>query len=782
MTRSHSRAVAADVQRPSDAECDYCHLPVGGAGDRRGPVYCCFGCRLASEITGRDGAEGEATWTLAKLGLAIFLSLNVMMFTMALWTQDLYDAREVGSGPLAASLADLFRYLCLLLSLPVIWLLGLPLLENALATRRRDVAAADLLIVLGVAAAYLYSVISVVRGAGHIYFEVGCAVLVMVTIGRWLEATGKLRTTAALDALEKLLPQRVRRLNAQGESSEVAIAEIERGDSLRVLPGERIATDGCVTWGCASVSEQLLTGESRPVGKRPGDQVLGGGLNLDGELIIRVTAPVHEGSLSRLIGLVRAARMTKGRYQRLADRVSVWFLRGVLIVACATFLFHYWQTEADAALMSALAVLLIACPCALGLATPMAVWTALGNAARHGVLFRDGEALERLAEVRAVRFDKTGTLTTGSPCVTHFVLHQQTDFVEATQRAARLASASGHVFSRAITRYLDADIASVAQPSVEQVTAVAGLGVQSIFHAEPEPTQLGSVRWAVDSGLVLPPTIRRAIVRAQRHGKSMSAISWNGKVRGVFVFSETVRSEAPAAIAACRALGCDVEVLTGDELARGRHLAEHLGVRVTARLTPEAKVSALAAARREFGPVAMVGDGVNDAPALAASDVGIALGCGADLSRESALVCLLADDLTKAPWAIDLARRSVRVIRQNLFWAFSYNTVGIALAAAGWLNPAWAAAAMVVSSLLVVSNSLRLQSKSTGLFADSSSQNHSTPVLVDDAMNETDHGALAQLNDYSTDDAKGPPARGHHSVAASSSEADVVRAVIENAS
>jgi len=709
-----------------DAACDYCHLPVAHAsGDAAaGPVYCCFGCRLAAEITGDRGAEGEARWTLARLGVAIFLSLNVMMFTMALWSQDLYDARAVGSGPLAASLADLFRYLCLLLSLPVLWLLGLPLLENALATRRRMPVAADLLIVIGVGAAYVYSALSVLRGQGHVYFEVGCTVLVMVTIGRWLEATGKLRTTAALDALEKLLPAEVQVLDHAGMPQATALSELQRGDLLRVLAGERIATDGRVERGCASVSEQLLTGESRPVTKHPGDMVLGGGLNLDGELIVRVTAAVHEGSLARLIELVRVARSTKGHYQRLADRVAAWFLPGVVVVACGTFLGHFWASGMDHGLMAALAVLLIACPCALGLATPMAVWTALGNASRHGVLFRHGEALERLAQIRAVRFDKTGTLTTGTPRVERFALADPTERPAVVRRALRLAGASGHVFSQAIARSLESEAPVQSLPTdsatATDIAAQSGQGMSGRFDDEIEPTRLGSLRWLQATGMTVAPELIAMIVEARHQGSPLCAIGWGGTVRGVWEFSETLRAEAPQALAACTALGCDVAVLTGDEATRARSLAATLGVPVTAGLLPDAKVAALAEARRTIGPVAMVGDGVNDAPALAASDVGIALGCGADLSRESALVCLLSDDVSGVPWAIGLARRSVRVIRQNLFWAFAYNTIGIALAAAGWLNPAWAAAAMVVSSLIVVTNSLRLQSAAGETSTDAS--------------------------------------------------------------
>ena len=368
--------------------------------------------------------------------------------------------------------------------------------------------------------------------------------------------------------------------------------------------------------------------------------------------------------------------------------------------------------------MSALAVVLIACPCALGLATPLAVWAALGNAAGHGVLFRHGESLERLATVRAVRFDKTGTLTTGTPRVESFALADDANQEQVVRRALHLAGASTHVFAQAIVRHLKSLAPANDEHGVGESVAAAGQGIAARFDDESQDSRLGSLPWLQSAAMMVPSELGRAIALARSDGKSLSAIGWGGRVQGVFVFSEMLRSEAPAALARCAALGCDVAVLSGDDPARGRLLAEQLGVTVTAGLMPEAKVAALAEARRLRGPVAMVGDGVNDAPALAASDVGIALGCGADLSRESALICLLADDLAQVPWAIELARRSVRIIRQNLFWAFGYNALGIALAAAGWLNPAWAAAAMVASSLIVVANSLRLQADPPGSLAE----------------------------------------------------------------
>ncbi len=606
----------------------------------------------------------------------------------------------------------MFRYLCLVLSLPVLFLLGGPMLESALADGRRG--SADLLIVLGVAAAYVYSALSVLRGAGHVYFEVGCAVLVMVTLGRWLEATGKLKTTAALEALEKLLPDMACTIERDGETRRVPIANLRLGDRIRVLAGERMPTDARVVTGRATIDQQALTGESTPVEREPGDDVLGGSLNLDGELTMQVTARPEDSSLAKIVQLVRQARESKGRYQRLADRVASWFLPAVIVIALGTFAAHAARGGLDQGLLAGLAVLLIACPCALGLATPMAVWAALGSASRAGVLFQDGEALERLAAIRAIRFDKTGTLTTGVPAVRRFVVADESSRLDVLHRGACLAEASTHGFSQAIANFANPSGAAGSQesPHRDQLRPVVctspGQGVLAQFAPDETPTRLGSLRWLERTGHSQNPVLTQAITEALLRGESLSVIGWNENIHGVFIFSESLRSGAAQALQACATLGCDVAVLTGDHATRGRALAQELHVPVSAGLLPPDKVAALAQARQAYGPVAMVGDGINDAPALAASDLGIALGCGVDVSRESAAVCLVSNDLALVPWSMELARLTRRVVLQNLFWAFAYNGLGIGLAAAGWLNPAWAAAAMVASSLMVVTNSLRL--------------------------------------------------------------------------
>lgn len=672
--------------------------------------YCCFGCRFASAVTRERGETGAIRWTLARLGLSIFLTMNVMAFTMALWTNDVYGGDE--GGALAASLYGLFRYLCLLFSLPVVMLLGAPLLDDAWRALRRRALSTDLLLVSGVVAAFVYSVVSVIRDEGPIYFEVACVILVMVTLGRWFEAAGRLRAGAALDALEKLLPDRVRVLR-DGSEHVVAAAQLVVGDQVRILPGERFPADGRLVRGTASVDEQILTGESRPVVRRPGDSVVAGALNLDGDVLVEVALPPAAGTLSRLIELVRQARAAKGHYQQLADRLSELVFPAVVVVALAAFTWH-WQARAlENGLMAGLAVVLVACPCALGLATPLAVWAALGQAAARQVLFRDGLALERLAEIRAIRFDKTGTLTTGQVQVSTMIAADgagEDERREILATAAALAASSLHPFSQAIRTF--AGRLTAGSSNVEPVCDVrqrAGRGISARLGAAGPTACLGSRLFVEECGLVLPDSLTRAVEEGEAAGRSVAYVGWEGRTRAAFVFEEELRPAAISALAWCRDRGLDVAVLTGDHQLRAAQLEAELRVPVAGGLLPEQKLAAIRDVHEHVGPVAMVGDGINDAPALAASDVGIALGCGTDVSRDSASVCLLGNDLARLTWAIDFACETVRVLRRNLIWAFAYNTVGVALAAGGWLNPALAALLMVVSSALVIRNSLSLQ-------------------------------------------------------------------------
>ncbi|OYW24240.1 MAG: copper-translocating P-type ATPase [Planctomycetales bacterium 12-60-4] len=683
--------------------CDYCGLPVYGVGVPGQPAYCCFGCRFAAEVTQSSGDTAAQRWTALTLGLSVFCTMNVVMLTMALWS---YAA--IPATAFEFALGDFLRYGAMLFSTPVLLVLGRPLMASAIEQFRRGIWSTDLLLLTGVVAAYVVSVVSTVRGSGHVYYEVSCVILVLVTLGRWLEASGRLQVTAALEQLERLVPETVRVVLLDGSITTQPRSQVLMGQLLRVGAGERIPVDGCVIRGRAVVDEQFFTGESAPVEKQLGDRVLGGTLNLDGDLVISVAALPSAGALGRLIEAVRTARLAKGHFQNLADRWSQWFFPIISIFAGLTFGVHTWLGGWETGLLTALSVVLIACPCALALATPLAVWAALANAATKGVLFRSGAALERLATIRAIRWDKTGTLTTGAPEVRSLLCEQESERAGIEQLAAALVSASTHTFSRAVGEYLGA---IPTESTFTEVQTVAGRGLVG-QDANSGAVRLGSRRWMADGQLSIGPRLESLLSHPENAVASLVFVGWNGCVRGVFVLQETLRPEAAATLQDCHALDIDQAILTGDRSARAAILQQELQIRVLSELLPEGKLAEIRSVRETVGPVAMVGDGLNDAPALAAADIGIALGCGADVTRDSADVCLLSNDLRQIPWSLHLAKVTVRTIRQNLAWSFGYNSLGVIVAAVGWLHPALAAILMVVSSLMVLGNSLKLRGES----------------------------------------------------------------------
>ncbi len=698
----------------SSASCDYCGLPVStgrrGAGrDSREPQFCCLGCRVAASVAGVPGSEGQNRTMLARLGFALFFSMNVMVFTLALWSHELLPASDNAHAVMADGFWQLFRYAALLCSLPVLLLLGEPLASQIGSAWRNGSISTDMLILGGVVAAYLYSVVTVIRGEGQVYFEVPTMVLVLVTFGRWIEATAKLQGKKTLESLENLLPAHARIVAGAGWR-EVPRAEVAPGDRLLVKAGERFPLDGCLVEGLVEVDEQIVTGESRPVEKQPGSPLLGGTLNIAGNAVVIASSTPGEDTLSRLVRLMRQAQLSRGRYQRLADAATRWFVPGVSLLALAVAGYATAHQGGAEGIMRGLAVALIACPCALGLATPLAYWSATLAAGRRQVLFRDVEALERLAGIRAIRFDKTGTITTGQPMLSTCIAEHEDRTEEIQQVALGLAWGSTHAFAGALRRCLSGQ----ASASFRGHQVFPGRGVSAQREDEGRPAWLGNRQFMEESGQHIGAKLQEAIDRAETEGDSYSLIGWGGEARGMFVFAESPRPQAAGALADCAALEPDISILTGDHVQRARRLARELGIPADAGQLPQDKVQAVLAARERQGSVAMVGDGVNDAPALAASDVGIALGCGADLTREAADVCLLAEDLRLVPWSVRLARRTVRIVRQNLAWCFAYNGVGIALAASGRLNPVIAAGLMAGSSLLVVGNSLRLLREEPG--------------------------------------------------------------------
>ncbi len=568
----------------------------------------------------------------------------------------------------------------------------------------------DLLVALGTSAGWLLSVWLLFTAhpghEPHLYFEASAVVITLVLLGKYLERRAKRQTTAAIEALATLRPDRAR-LRRGGAEHDVALAEVAVGDQVVVRPGERFPVDGRIIEGQSTVDESLITGESLPVAKAVGDRVTGGAVNGDGLVVVETTAIGAETMLSRIIRLVETAQAAKPPIQRLVDKVSAIFVPVVLLVAAATFL-GWWLIgdDATAGIVNAVAVMVIACPCALGLATPTAIMAGIGVAARHGILIKDADALEQAHAVGVVAFDKTGTLTEGRPSVVALAAADGNE-AELLRLAAAVQSGSAHPLAAAV--HAMARERAVAVPAAEGAAALPGRGVGAVV--EGTALRLGSARLMGEIGV----DTARLAARARALEADGRTVSWlaalaPARLIGLIAFGDSVKPSAVAAIAALRASGIKTVLLTGDNAGSARAAAAQLGIDdVVAEVLPADKAGKVAGLRAGGAKVAMVGDGINDAPALAAADVGIAMSTGTDVAMHTAGITLMRGDPALVPAAIALSRRTVSKIRQNLFWAFFYNLLGIPLAAAGLLNPVVAGAAMALSSVSVVSNALLLR-------------------------------------------------------------------------
>ncbi|PHS01523.1 MAG: copper-translocating P-type ATPase [Blastopirellula sp.] len=696
--------------------CDYCGLPVGqldtlraGTAQADVPVYCCFGCRFAASVTSEQGDAAQSQWLMTRLGLAIFFTMNVMVLTLALWSWDVFAEQITSGGVRAEALFELLRYASLMLTTVILLLLGGPLVEKCVDDLMQRKLTTDLLLAVGVLAAFTYSAISVLQKGQHTYFEVCAMILVAVTLGRWLEAISKLKTTQVLRSMEKLLPETFRKLDQQNNEVETPIDELQRGDTFRVLPGERIVTDAVILQGTAAVDEQIVTGESHPKELAAADKVLGGSTCLDGELRLEATATVKEGTLKRLIDAVEQAALAKGTWQKTADRLSAWFLPGVMSIAAVTLVVHWSLFGFHAGLLSSLAVILIACPCALALATPMAVWVAMGHAAKQGVLLRNGDVIDRLAKSTQLMFDKTGTLTTGQAVVEQLVINERAASDEPALKSlfAAVALCSSHRLSTPIRNYCQTTEPGEPMQLLENIPGL-GILASNAQESSPQKYLLGNVRLMRQSGLTLSESLQTTIEQAEQLGTPLVCLGNEQTVLGVLLFREELRPETSATLDWAQQNNFEPTILTGDHSVSRQITAQHPQVVVHAKLLPEDKLAVIRQQQATGASVIMIGDGINDAPSLTAADVGIAMGCGADISRDAADVCLMGSDLSKIPWVVSYSKEVSRTVRQNLTWAVAYNCIGILLAALGLLNPILAALAMLISSLIVIGNSLKL--------------------------------------------------------------------------
>ena len=616
--------------------------------------------------------------------------------------------------------SPVLRLLELGLSSAVVFGSGSEIFKKAWMLAQQREANMDTLIAMGAGAAYLYSIPGVARMHHHVYFESAAAIVAFVLGGRYMEERAKGKASEAIRKLIELQPETAIRVTAGGDET-VAIDDVQPGNRLRVRPGDKVPTDGVVEAGASSLDESMLTGESLPVAKGIGDAVTGGCINGNGGFIMRVTAVGGDTVLSGIVKLVDHAQGAKLPVQKLADRISARFVPAVAGIGGLTLAGWLMAGHpASRALAHSVAVLLIACPCALGLATPTAIMVGTGQAARRGIYIRKGEALETAATLDTLVFDKTGTITEGRPVVTDYIAVEGVDAARVLALVAGAEAHSEHFLARAITAWCRARGVAGARSAIPgrqsqpaptlDFQASPGLGVRARTKGRKrEDVLVGNAALLEAAGIDFGAQHEQAQAWAEQ-GKTPVFAAVDGRVVALFAIADAARLGAAEAIALLHRLGLKTVMATGDLDAVANHVAREVGIdRVIARATPADKLELIRKLQAEGHRVGMIGDGINDAPALAAADVGFAIGGGADIAVESADITLVGGDIARVAGGIELSRRTMKIVRQNLFWALGYNVVAIPVAAAGRLNPMIAAAAMAMSSVSVVTNSLRLQ-------------------------------------------------------------------------
>ncbi|MBI5125897.1 MAG: copper-translocating P-type ATPase, partial [Planctomycetes bacterium] len=577
----------------------------------------------------------------------------------------------------------------------------------------------DTLIAMGSGAAYTYSLTSLMWGIEELYFETACMIITLVLLGRFLEARARARTTEAIEGLMTLVPKKAHCLREVAgplpSEVEVPVNELSVGDRIIVRPGERIPADGRVIDGCTTVNESSLTGEGLPVVKAPGDTVQASTINLDGTMVFEALRVGEDTTFAHIIMLVREAQSSKAPVERLADRVSGVFVPIVLLIAGGTAFGWLWAGYCyPVALTTSIAVLLVACPCALGLATPAAVTVGVGRAAQLGILIRDAQSLEEASRIDVLFFDKTGTITQGRPTVTQFYNATQRPDGELLSQVASCERPSEHPFARAIVEY--AAQKGVLLQTAADFRAYSGQGVKA--RCNGHLLTIGGQRMLWEQGIDLTPLEAKAR-ELKGGGRVLVYVATDGKAAALFALADSIKDTSLQAIDRIKAMGIEPSLLTGDHYESAQEVARQVGIeRFKAELKPGEKVEEIKGEQLKGRKVGMVGDGINDAPALMTADVSFAMGTGTDVALESSQVTLMRGDIKKVAEAVALSRQVMRTIRQNLFWAFSYNIVAIPMAALGHLSPMMAAGFMAFSSLLVVFNSLRLKGYEPGYILD----------------------------------------------------------------
>ncbi|MEZ4299986.1 MAG: heavy metal translocating P-type ATPase [Polyangiaceae bacterium] len=676
---------------PAEVGCAHCGLAARG-----GDLYCCYGCELAAQIA-REGAE-EHGHVRATLLVSLLLSMVVMMLSLFLFSEDVYGA---SAGEELAWLRTGYRFASGLLATPVVLMLGLPVARRALSSLRRARLSMDLLVSLGAFAAYGISVYSLVAGRHGVYFDSAVSALLLSTLGRYLEARGRAQASSLLGPSLKRSTEPVM-VAREGESafSEQAPSLVMPGDRLRIDTEEVLPVDARLLTGPADVNLGVLTGESVPVVKQAGDELPAGAILVSGAVEVLALRALHDSTLERLSDLAKKLSARPASLQRWADRFAAAMTPLVAVIAMGTLVFHAQRATGEEGVIAALSVVLAACPCTYGVATPLVFWLALRKALSHGALVRNASVLEDLSTVRAVAFDKTGTLTERSLSVSRVKIAPGVTEPEVRALVASLEQGTKHPVGRALEAYASPDVGHVPArtPALKARKHLAGRGVCGA-DLEGRPLLLGSPSWLAEMGI-------DDLGNAEDCARVRVALARDGRTIAWFEVGEALKPEAREAVTALADMGISSFMLTGDATEGAAVAARALGIEAHAGLSAEDKVRAL---ERAGGGVAMVGDGLNDAPALAGSRTSFAVHGGTDLARGMAQVSLLTPDLRLVPWTVALARRSFSIARWNLLGSTAYNLIFLTLAATGMLKPVWAGLSMATSSLLMIASALRVR-------------------------------------------------------------------------
>lgn len=629
-------------------------------------------------------------------------TLKTLFIVSVILSVPLFSAMFFHMAGIHTILSD--GYFQLILATPVQFVIGYRFYKGAYHSLRGGGANMDVLVAMGTSAAYFYSVYNVIAGINQYYFESSAVIITLILLGKMLEAIAKGKTSEAIKKLMGLQAKTARVLR-NGDEIDIPIEEVIVGDVIVVRPGEKVPVDGKVVEGNSSIDESMLTGESIPVDKRAGDEVIGATINKNGVLKVEATKVGKDTALAQIIKLVEDAQGSKAPVQRLADKISGIFVPTVVVIAVIAFALGFIvYDDFTKALINAVSVLVIACPCALGLATPTAIMVGTGKGAENGILIKGGEHLERTHKIDTIIFDKTGTITKGEPEVTDIITFNDNE-EDVLRYAAMAEKASEHPLGEAIVKRAKEKNMELHDP--QNFEAIPGHGIYASI--DNKEIYLGNRKLMKDKNIDITE-IEDEISALESDGKTAMLMAMDNKLSGIIAVADTVKEHSKEAIKELYNMGIDIYMITGDNKRTAQAIANEVGIKnVIAEVLPQHKADNVARIKEEGKIVGMVGDGINDAPALATADIGFAIGTGTDVAMEAADITLMKGDLRDIVMAIKLSRKTMRTIKQNLFWAFAYNTAGIPLAAFGLLNPMIAGAAMAFSSVSVVSNSLRLK-------------------------------------------------------------------------